>query len=187
VPLRYVGVHDTRLLRTSRSGPDAIILRLPLLQSHHRGLAKPATGAANAQEEREEINECDKPSNAFIQLFTPIIGFLSTESVTHAMTAAYIRARCCPSRQPVSSRHIAGCSWTELRASATGSAPSGRPPAPSSRRTFLLSRAERTCRRDATYVAFSARVCEVRWCHVYIAGGTAGQVAFQCRSIPVPS
>jgi hypothetical protein len=47
-------VHDVCLLRTSRAGPDAIILRLPLLQSHHRRLANPATGATNAQEESED-------------------------------------------------------------------------------------------------------------------------------------
>jgi hypothetical protein len=44
------GGHDPRLLKTSipRTGPDAIIRRLPLLQSPHRRLADPATGAAHA-------------------------------------------------------------------------------------------------------------------------------------------
>jgi hypothetical protein len=72
----HIPVAQVRIRWTSRPGSDAIILRLPLLQSHHRRPANPATGAANAQEEREEINECDEPRNAFIQLFTPIIGFL---------------------------------------------------------------------------------------------------------------
>lgn len=51
------------------TGPDAINLRLPLLQRHHRRPANPATRAANAEEE-EETNGCDEPSNALMQLLT---------------------------------------------------------------------------------------------------------------------
>ena len=57
-------------LKTSRSGPDTIILRVPLLQRHHRRLANPATEASNAQEESEETHACDEPSGALIQLPT---------------------------------------------------------------------------------------------------------------------
>jgi hypothetical protein len=64
--------HDACLLRTSvPPGQGPITVRLPLLQSPHRRLANPATGAAHAQEEREETNACDEPSNALIQLLTP--------------------------------------------------------------------------------------------------------------------
>jgi hypothetical protein len=55
--------HDAGVLRTSRGGPDAIILRLPLPQRHHRLLAD----AANAQEEREEAQACDELSHALTQ------------------------------------------------------------------------------------------------------------------------
>jgi len=64
------GAHDAWFLMTLvPTGPDAIILRLPLLQRHHRRPANPATRAANAEEE-EETNGCDEPSNALMQLLT---------------------------------------------------------------------------------------------------------------------
>jgi hypothetical protein len=65
------GAHDARHVMTSiPTRPDAIILRLPLLQSHHRRPVNPTTEATHA-EEREETNACDKPSNTLIQLLTP--------------------------------------------------------------------------------------------------------------------
>jgi hypothetical protein len=64
------GRHPVRMTSVP-TGPDAIILRLPLLQGHHRRLANPATHAAHAQEEKEETNACDEPSHAVIQLPPP--------------------------------------------------------------------------------------------------------------------
>jgi hypothetical protein len=68
-------VHDACLRRTSRGGPQTVILRLPLLQRHHRRLANPATGAAHAQQEREEAQASDEPRNVLTQLLTPYHGF----------------------------------------------------------------------------------------------------------------
>jgi hypothetical protein len=68
--------YDACLLRTLvPTGPDAIILRLPLLQSLHRRPGNSATGATHVQEEREETNACDEPCNALIQLLTPYYWF----------------------------------------------------------------------------------------------------------------
>jgi hypothetical protein len=68
-------VHDACLFRTSLPGQGPITVRPPLLQSLHRRIANPATGAAHAGEEREETNACDELRHALMQLLTPYHGF----------------------------------------------------------------------------------------------------------------